>query len=123
CGGTKGTALAAGRRAGGRKPMDPKVKDNARQEMQDLCGPIAEASPIPMTALEGDGHIIRYVNPAFCLLTGKPREELIGHAFGEVVPADDECLSLFARVLRTAQPETHIEEPSAVHGLYWSYAM
>jgi PAS domain S-box-containing protein len=103
--------------------MTTQVTDNAQQEMPDLCGPIADASPIPMAALEGIGHIIRYVNPAFCILTGKRSEELIGNAFREVVPADDECLSLLARVYRTAQSETHIEEPSAPHRFYWSYAM
>jgi signal transduction histidine kinase/CheY-like chemotaxis protein len=103
--------------------MNIHVRENAKQETPDLCGPIAEASPIPMAALEGAGHVIRYVNPAFCLLTRKSKEELIGYAFGEVVPADNECLSLCARVLRTGQPETHIEEPSALHGFSWSYAM
>src|SRR6476659_6950885 len=103
--------------------MDANVRDHPKREMPDLCGPIAEASPIPMAALEGDGHIIRYVNPAFCVLAGKLREELIGHAFQAVVPADDECLSLLSRVYRTAQSETHIEEPSAPHRFYWSYAM
>jgi PAS domain S-box-containing protein len=103
--------------------MDTNLRDNAKQEMPDLCGPIAEASPIPMAALEGAGHIIRYVNPSFCVLAGKRREELTGHAFREVVPADDECLSLLARVYRTVQSETHIEEPSAPHRFYWSYAM
>jgi PAS domain S-box-containing protein len=93
------------------------------QEIPDLCGPIAESSPLPMAALEGAGHIIRYVNPAFCLIAGKPREQLIGNPFREVVPADDECLSLLARVYRTAQSETHIEGPSAPHRVYWSYAM
>jgi two-component system NtrC family sensor kinase len=99
------------------------VRENPKQEMRDLCGRIAEASPIPMAALEGAGHIIRYVNPAFCLLSGKRGEELIGHAFREVVGPDDECLSLLARVYRTAQSETHIDEPSAPHRFYWSYSM
>ena len=103
--------------------MKANVMDKSKREMPDLCGPIAEASPIPMAALEGSGHIMRYVNQAFCLLAGKRREGLIGHAFREVVPADDECLSLLARVYRTAQSETHIEEPSAPRRFYWSYAM
>ena len=42
---------------------------------------VAEASPMPMAAVEGAGHIVRYVNPAFCRLAGKPDEELIGNPF------------------------------------------
>lgn len=103
--------------------MDANVRQHVRLEMPDLLCPIAEASPIPMTALEGGHHIVRYVNQAFCLLAGKSREELIGHAFRVVVPADDECLSLLAKVYRTGQPETHIEEPSTPHPSYWAYAM
>src|SRR5947209_6820134 len=105
------------------KPMSTNVTDSADQEMPELFRPIAEASPIPIAALEGADHIIRYVNPAFCLLVGRLSQELIGNAFREVVPADDVCLSLLARVYRTAQSETHIEEPSAPHPFYWSYAM
>jgi PAS domain S-box-containing protein len=97
--------------------------DTVRQEMPELWGPIADASPIPLAALEGAGHIVHYVNPAFRLLVGKPSEELIGKAFREVVPSDEECLSLLDRVYRTAQSETHIGESSAPHRFYRSYAM
>jgi signal transduction histidine kinase len=77
-----------------------------------------------MVAVEGVSHIVRYVNPAFCILTGKPEEELIGNAFFDAVPSGDECLSLLGRIYRTGQPETHIgQEHSASHPLYWSYVM
>jgi signal transduction histidine kinase/CheY-like chemotaxis protein len=103
--------------------MATQITDST-QDIPALCGPIADASPIPMAALEGPGHIIRYVNPAFSLLAGKRSEELIGNPFREVVPADDECLSLLARVYRTAQSETYIEEHSAApHRFYRSCAM
>jgi PAS domain S-box-containing protein len=96
---------------------------NTQQEMPDLWGRIADASPIPLAALHGPDHIIHYVNPAFSILTGKRGDELIGNPFREMVPADDQCLALLARVYRTAQSETHIEETSAPHRLYCSYAM
>jgi two-component system cell cycle sensor histidine kinase/response regulator CckA len=105
------------------EPMDTNFKKSVLHGMPDLCGPIADASPIPLAALEGADHIIHYVNPAFSLLAGKRKEEMIGHPFREVVPADDECLSLLARTYRTAQPETHVEEPSGRWPFYWSYAM
>lgn len=77
-----------------------------------------------MAALEEPGHILRYVNPAFCRLTGKSEEELIGREFCSTMPAGDECLSLLDRVYRTGEPETHTgQEQFAPNSLYWSYAM
>lgn len=79
---------------------------------------------MPMAAVEGPGYIVRYVNPAFCLLAGKSEEQLIGKAFSAVVPAGDEYLSLLDRVYRTGQAETHTgQERAASHLFYWSYAM
>ena len=40
-------------------------------DMLDSCRYLAEASPMPMAAVEGSGHVVRYVNPAFCHLVGK----------------------------------------------------
>ena len=73
----------------------------------DLCRPFAEASPNPIAAVEGASNIVRYVNPAFCLLVGRPAKELVGLAFSNVVPVDDEFLSLFERVYRSRQSETY----------------
>jgi light-regulated signal transduction histidine kinase (bacteriophytochrome) len=79
---------------------------------------------MPMAAVEGANHIVRYVNPAFCLLVGKRQEELIGNAFSSAAPAGDECLSLLDRVYQTRQAETHTgQEHSDSHPFYWSYAM
>ena len=106
--------------------MDAKVTINPKQELDvaALCRPIAESSPMPTAAVEGAGHIIRYVNPVFCLLMGKTSEELIGNAFSDVVPTGDECLSLLDRVYQTGQAEIHTgQEESAATPLYWSYAL
>jgi len=106
--------------------MDEEVTVKGRQEldMPGLCRSIAECSPMPMAAVDGAGHIVRYVNPAFCLLIGKTREELIGNAFSGAVPAGDECLSLLDRVYQTRQAEIHTgREDSASHPFYWSYVM
>ena len=50
-----------------------------------LCRGITERSPLPMAAVEGMKHIVRHVNPAFCRLVGKKREELIGSPFALAV--------------------------------------
>jgi two-component system CheB/CheR fusion protein len=83
-----------------------------------------ERSPVPMAELEGPGHIVRYVNPAFCRLAGKPREALVGHPFAETVQEGDTCLAAFDRVYRTGEAETHTEpEHAEPHPPYWSYAV
>jgi len=60
---------------------------NATQEFNipDICGPIGEASPMPMAGVDGTRHIVRYANPAFCALAGRPKEELVGNSFCAVL--------------------------------------
>ena len=82
-------------------------RGRAQQELdfRDLCRPLAEAAPSPMAAVEGASHTIRYVNPAFCLLAGKTREELIRDCVLGRCASSGRALSLFDRVRRTGQPE------------------
>jgi signal transduction histidine kinase len=83
---------------------------------------ILDFARLPMAIMEGAGQIVRYVNPALCQLTGKSREEMIGKAFGEMLPEGDECLLLLDRVYRTGRTESHTEQEGAgPHPLYWSY--
>jgi signal transduction histidine kinase len=99
---------------------------NATEEfaMPDLCRALAEASPLATASVDGAAHIIRYVNPAFCLLIKKPREDLIGNEFCNVVPEGEDCLSLLGRVYQTGLAEIHIgQEYSDTNPFYWSYAM
>ena len=88
------------------------------------CWAIAESSPMPMAALEGDSHIVRYVNSAFCQLTGRTRAELIGEPFLDFSPDSGACLSLLERVCRTGLAEIHNSEEKDGTGnpLYRSYA-
>jgi PAS domain S-box-containing protein len=96
----------------------------AEPEISALCRPIAETSPMPMAGVEGPGHIVCYVNPAFSLLTGKSKEELIGKAFSAAAPAGGECLSLLDRVYKTGKAEIHAgQENPGGHRFYWSYVM
>jgi hypothetical protein len=41
-------------------------KDIQEPERLDYCRLVAEFSPMPMAAVVGVGHILRYVNLAFC---------------------------------------------------------
>jgi len=66
-----------------------------------------DQSPFPTVTVEGTTHIVRYVNPAFCRLTNKASDELVGTSFCAVLPETDECLVLLDRICRTGKPESY----------------
>lgn len=93
-------------------------------DLPEACHSLMERSPVPMIELEGEGHIVRYANPAFCRLVGKPGEALIGSPFAKTAQEGDGCLAALDRVYRTGEAETHAEpERPGPHPVYWSYAM
>lgn len=86
-----------------------------------LCYPVFEALPLPIATMAGTRHIVSYVNPAFCRLTGKSPENLIGTPFGTIMP-EDGCLSLLDSVYRSGAAETYSEPRSAAaQTMFWSY--
>lgn len=94
--------------------------------LPDLRHSLMERSPVPMAELEGAGHVMRYVNPAFCRLVGKSRAALLGTPFADTVQAGDSCLALVERVYRTGEAEIHTEAEAAhpkPHPASWSYAL
>jgi two-component sensor histidine kinase len=66
-----------------------------------------------MATLEGATHIVRYVNPAFCRLVDKTRDELVGKPFCEMSPETDECLAPLDRVFRTGESESRSRQESS----------
>ncbi|HEX5227511.1 MAG TPA: PAS domain S-box protein, partial [Bryobacteraceae bacterium] len=98
-------------------------------ELPALCHSLMERSPVPMAELEGAGHVMRYVNPAFCRLAAKSKQALIGKPFAEAMQEGDTCLAVLDRVYRTGEAETHTESEHAEskrpdpHPAYWSYAL
>ncbi|GAB3480171.1 PAS domain-containing hybrid sensor histidine kinase/response regulator [Polaromonas eurypsychrophila] len=93
-------------------------------DLSDLCLAVAEHSPLPMVAVQGASHIVRYVNPAFCRLMDKSAEQLAGKPFAEMMLDNDECLSLLERVYQTGESESHTEHRgSNPHPVLWSYTM
>jgi signal transduction histidine kinase len=77
-----------------------------------------------MVSVEGVSHIVRYVNPAFCRLMDKPKEQLVGKPLGEMLPEKDECVRMLDHVLRTGKPESHTaQRHSKPHPIFWSYTM
>jgi signal transduction histidine kinase len=93
-------------------------------DLPSLCLTITEHAPLPIATVEGATHIVRYVNPAFCRLMDRPRNQLLGKPIAELLPAKDECVTLLDRVFRTKKPESHIQqEHSRPHPVFWSYLM
>jgi PAS domain S-box-containing protein len=97
---------------------------DARKQRADVSSLCLEHAPLAMATVEGAGHIVRYVNPAFCRLTNKPAEQLVGKPFCEILPEEDDCVALLDRVYRTGKPQTHTgQQHSKPHPVFWSYAM
>ena len=61
-----------------------------------------------MIALEGAGHVVAYVNPAFATFFDQPTEALMGRPFAEAVPEGvrNGCLAMLGRVLDTGVSES-----------------
>jgi two-component sensor histidine kinase len=77
-----------------------------------------------MAIVEGATHLVRYVNPAFCRLTDKSKDELVGTSFCATLPESNECVALLDRIYCTGQAEGYtMLQPSASHPLIASYAM
>jgi two-component system, NtrC family, sensor kinase len=80
-------------------------------------------SPLPMAALAGSNHILRYVNSAFCRLACKTKDELIEKPFAEAVPWEG-CLALLDHAYRTGEVTIQTEpERAEDHSARKSYIM
>ncbi len=83
-----------------------------------------ERAPLPMAAVEGTTHVVRYANPAFCQLIGVTLAQLVGQPLADLLPTRDRCKPLLDRVLRTGIPVHHTErEPGERPSVFWSYTM
>jgi two-component sensor histidine kinase len=91
-------------------------------KLPNLASACFEHAPLPMAALEGTTHIVRQVNPAFCRLVDKSKNELTGKPFGEILPDKSECLAVLDRIYRTGISEKYAEqEGSSLPPASWSY--
>jgi len=107
--------------------MDAETSSNYRAgqvpDLPSLCHSIFEGFPLPIATVAGTKHIVSYVNPAFCRLAGKNKNQLIGSTFTAIAP-EDGCLSLLDRVYRTGEPHTYTERDySDAQRAYWAYVM
>lgn len=81
-------------------------------------------APLPTAIMEGPRHFVRYANPAFCRLMGRPLEALVGRPFAEILAKRDECLALLDRVFREGRSANHLAQEHAEPGpVFWAYTM
>jgi signal transduction histidine kinase len=79
-----------------------------KRDVSGMEPSMLDTSPLPMAALSGSNHIIRYVNSAFCRLASKTKDELIGKPVVEVVHWEG-CLGLLNRVYSTGEVTVQTE--------------
>jgi two-component sensor histidine kinase len=75
--------------------------------ISELSSRCFDHSPLPIATVEGATHIVRYVNPTFCRVTGRTSDQLLGSPFCTMLPEIDECAALLDRIYLTGQPENY----------------
>jgi len=98
-------------------------RDRQPTDILVLCRTIAESSPVPTAEVDPVTKAITCVNLAFCLLTGKSKQTLIGTPLSLIVPDGPECLALIDRVQETGNVAVHEGVASDPRSLRWSYAL
>jgi signal transduction histidine kinase len=85
---------------------------------------MADHAPMPMAAVEGASHTVRYANPAFCRLVHQPHAQLVGKPFGKILPWKDQSVTLLDRVFRTGKAASQTAQNDAgAQPALWSYTM
>jgi two-component sensor histidine kinase len=92
--------------------------------LSELSSGCFDHSPLPMVTVEGATHIVHYVNPAFCRLTNRTSDELVGTSFCAMLSETDECMAQLDRIYRTGQPESYTKlSASDTNPVLTCYAM
>lgn len=78
-------------------------------DVLSLCRAIAERSPVPTAEIDVVTKTILYVNFAFCLLTGKTKEELTGSRLTSTAPKGIDWLKLLDDVVQSGEMATCTE--------------
>jgi signal transduction histidine kinase len=97
-------------------------RPTATAALQSHYAAVIERAPLPMVEVEGEGHVVCFVNAAFCALLGKKQEELLGRRFSDLVCNGAECAELLDQVYATGEPKTHSVADDTTPA-YWLFAM
>lgn len=102
----------------------PRITEPSSVSLLDELSHVFEHAPWAVTELSEAAHHVRYANPAFCQLIGKPVSEVIDKPFEALLPPDDHFREILDRVSRTGVAETHTtSEHSHAHPLLFSYSL
>ena len=103
--------------------VDASLRFNWERGVTSIERSILDTLPLPMAALAGSNHIVRYVNSAFCRLACKTIDELMGRPLVEIA-AWEGCLELSDRVYSTGEVIVQTEpERTEANSARWSYTM
>lgn len=92
-------------------------------DVLDLCRSMAERSPVPTAAVNLDTKVITCVNLAFCLLTGRARETLIGRPVCQVVPDAQQCLAVLDQVHESGEAASQEATSNGPVSSRWTYTI
>ena len=99
------------------------LRPDWERDVSGMGPSMLDTSPLPLAALAGSNHIIRYVNSAFCRLALKTKDEVIGKPLVEVVHWEG-CLALLNHVYSTGEVEIQTEpERTDARSARWSFTM
>jgi diguanylate cyclase (GGDEF)-like protein/PAS domain S-box-containing protein len=88
------------------------------------CRVVCETSSLPMAAIEGSHHLIRYTNPAFCALMGKTGQQCLGKPLSEIVFLGKEYVAALDRLDASGPTDICVGRNTSTSGpTAWSYAM
>lgn len=71
------------------------------------AGFLLEHAPLPIAILEGSGHIVSYINPAFCRLMDMSVTDIMGRSFYNFLPEPDDCLAVLDSVYKSGRPSSY----------------
>ncbi len=93
-------------------------------DLSSICLTMIGHAPMPMAAVQGPDHIVRYVNPSFCQLMGKRERAIVGKPFREMFPESDDTVTILDRVYRTGKPIKHsAQHHSSPNSSHLSYTL
>jgi NtrC-family two-component system sensor histidine kinase KinB len=84
-------------------------------DLATLARLMGEDLPLAAAATQGEAHLLRWANAAFCRLAGAPAEELLGRPFVEVLPAarTDGAAELLDRILQGVADASGADGPQS----------
>ena len=90
------------------RPLDvpaPDAEQPARSHARAV--PVIDAVALPVVEVQGNLHVVSFVNAAFCTLVGKTSPQLVGKTFAQIAGGDADCVAPLDHVYKTAEEDAH----------------